>query len=64
MTKWEYKTLKFGAKGFFGGKVDVEELGVELNQLGERGWELISVFDANAVDGVSRDIVAVLKRSA
>lgn len=60
---WEYKTIKFDAKGFLGGVVDVETLDHELNQLGQLGRELVSIFDTNmVVHGTTREIVATLKR--
>ncbi len=62
--KWEYRTVMFAASGWFlGGKLDGEKFNSHLNQLGEEGWELVSVFDTNVQGGGSRDIVAVLKRS-
>lgn len=61
--KWEYTTVMFEASGWFvGGALDGEKFNNRLNQLGEEGWELVSVFDTNAQGGRSRDIVAVLKR--
>ncbi len=63
MQKWEYKTIKTEAKGLLGGVVDISGFDVLLNQLGSQGWDLVSVFDTNmAVNGASREIVAVLKR--
>ena len=62
--KWEYRTVMFEASGWFlGGKLDGEKFNTHLNQLGEEGWELVSVFDTNVQGGGSRDIVAVLKRA-
>jgi hypothetical protein len=61
--KWEYTTVMFEASGLFvGGALDGEKFNNRLNQLGEEGWELVTVFDTNAQGGRSRDIVAVLKR--
>lgn len=62
MQRWEYKTLKVEAKGWLGGKLDAEELTRELNALGRDGWELVSITDLNMVDGMTRQVVAVLKR--
>lgn len=63
MQKWEYRTVKVDAKGMLGGVVDVQELDQLLNQLGQQGWNLVSVFDTNMmVHGTSREIVAVFKR--
>jgi len=62
MQKWEYKTIKASAKGLLGGVVDTSAFDVLLNQLGQQGWNLVSVFDTNMIDGTSREIVAVFKR--
>ncbi len=62
--QWEYITLVFGAKGFLmGGKLDAELLNRRLNELGQEGWELVSVFDTNMFEGGTRDVYAILKRS-
>lgn len=47
MDRWEYKTLKIATRGFAGGKLDEIEFERELNELGEKGWELVSCFDTN-----------------
>ncbi|HKB02455.1 MAG TPA: DUF4177 domain-containing protein [Gemmataceae bacterium] len=61
--KWEYLTVKFAASGFFlGGKLDGDTFNAKLNELGQEGWELVSVFDTNMSRGQTRDVVAVLKR--
>jgi hypothetical protein len=61
--KWEYMTLVFAATGFFlGGKLDGKKLNDRLNELGEEGWELVSVFDTNMLEGTTRDVYAILKR--
>jgi hypothetical protein len=59
---WEYKTLKLGTKGFFGGKVEDTKLEKALNDLGRQDWELVSIFATSQAQGQSRDVVAVLKR--
>jgi hypothetical protein len=61
--KWEYLTVMLAAKGFWlGGKLDGEAFTGKLNELGEQGWELVSVFDTTMYDGETRDVVAVFKR--
>ena len=45
-----------------GGKLDGQKFNDRLNQLGEEGWELVSVCDTNVIQGGTRDVVAVLKR--
>jgi len=52
--QWEYRTLKQHAQQGWGGEFDAAELDRRLNELGEHGWELVSVLDTN--------LVAVLKR--
>src|SRR4051812_31252222 len=43
--KWQYTTLSIPATGVFvGGNVDLGKFTAHLNQLGEVGWELVSVF--------------------
>lgn len=60
---WEYTTfmLRTGG-GWLGGSLDGQKLTDKLNELGSKGWELVSVFDTNMLQGVTRDVVAVLKR--
>jgi Domain of unknown function (DUF4177) len=62
--KWEYLTVMFKATGFWrGGKLDGDAFNSKLNELGEQGWELVSVFDTNMSEGETRDVVAVFKRA-
>jgi len=46
--KWQYKTVKLELKGLHGGKLDEVDLDHELNDLGQQGWELVSVVLAQA----------------
>ncbi len=63
MMKWEYMTLTLPAGGLFvGGKIDAQQLTERLNELGSEGWELVSVFDTNMLEGKTRDVFAILKR--
>jgi hypothetical protein len=59
--KWGYKILHTDAKGFLGSKV-VDEPGLEqkLNQLGEKGWELVTVQQLTG----SSTTVHVFKRAS
>lgn len=63
---WEYKTIQmdFDSGTFFsqGGHFDSEAFSTALNRLGWEGWELVSIFDTNNVQGATRFVVAVLKR--
>jgi len=62
MDRWEYKTVKFVPGGFFGGKLDTEEFNIELDKLGNDGWELVSCFDTSQHEGSSREVITVFKR--
>jgi Domain of unknown function (DUF4177) len=63
---WEYQNVSFNfdAAAFIsqGGLFDSEQFNFELNRLGWDGWELVSVFDTNQVQGGTRYVVAVFKR--
>jgi hypothetical protein len=61
--KWEYLSVAFAATGFWvQGKLDGDAFNERLNQLGQKGWELVSVFDTNVGGGGTRDVFAVFKR--
>jgi hypothetical protein len=60
--KWEYKTIKLRATGFFGGKFDEAQFDRMINDLGAQGWELTAAFDTNEGYGNTRDVVAIFKR--
>lgn len=62
MNKWEYKTIKFGTRGFTGGILELDDFDYELNNLGQQGWELVSCFDTNQGHGATREVIAVFKR--
>lgn len=63
---WEYQTLVFDFTGeaFIsqGGLFNAEKFNYELNRWGWDGWELVSVFDTNRVQGGTKYVVAVVKR--
>ncbi|MBA4064618.1 MAG: DUF4177 domain-containing protein [Isosphaera sp.] len=63
--KWEYRTVMIAAEGnWFGTGVNLDGrvFNDKLNELGEDGWELVSVFDTNKLQGRTQDVVAVFKR--
>ncbi len=62
MEKYEYKTLTYDTKGFWGGAVDVSQFQYELNALGDDGWELISSLSTTQSGGSSKGIVCIFKR--
>lgn len=62
MKKFEYDVLDVPTEGWFGGKVDFEELSTKLNELGKQGWEVVSTTDTNMWRGASRGLIIILKR--
>lgn len=64
MQFWEYELLKIEPGGFFGGKVDANDLLNRLSEMGKKGWELASTFETNVSNGGSRDVVLIFKRPA
>lgn len=62
--RWEYLTLKCRTDtGFFTGtNFDTETFDDQLNALGAKGWELVSIFEINRHEGGSKFVNAVLKR--
>ena len=62
MATWEYETIMLNTSGWTGGKVDHDKLKGELNRLGSAGWELVSGFDTNMMNGATRELVLILKR--
>jgi len=61
MEKYEYYTYVYNTEGWFGGTVNVDRLGTEINRLGNLGWELVSSVPTNQ-DGYTRRIVCIFKR--
>ncbi len=62
MKKFEYKVLDVPTKGWFGGKVDYQELANSLNSAGKEGWEVVSMANTNMYNNASRSVIIVLKR--
>lgn len=62
MDKYEYKTLTYDTKGFWGGSVDAGQFQSELNILGNDGWELVSSISTTQSYGSSKSIVCIFKR--
>jgi hypothetical protein len=66
MVNWEYTVIpvktRIHSNSFQGGNKPVmEDVQNDLNSLGKKGWELVSVQDVNLADG-RRFTVAYLKR--
>lgn len=62
MERYEYKTLMYDTKGFWGGLVDENQFQNELNTLGYDGWELVSSISTTQSYGSSKSIVCIFKR--
>ena len=60
--KWEYEVIEISEGSFFTGKMKVADFKKSLNELGEQGWELVSIT-SNKDAGMGNSI-AVLKRKA
>lgn len=62
MEQYEYKTLAYDTKGFWGGTLDTEQFERELNCLGSEGWEMVSSLSTTQTYGSSKSVVCVFKR--
>ncbi len=62
MQKLEYTTLEVPTKGFWGYKIDHEALTAQLNELGWKGWEVVTLSNTNLHQGSSKGMLIILKR--
>lgn len=62
--KWEYRTVKLEAEGWFDRQVNFELLDSKLNGIGEEGWELVSVIYVINSGSFTNCVIAFLKRPA
>ncbi|MBP3886054.1 MAG: DUF4177 domain-containing protein [Cellulosilyticum sp.] len=62
MERYEYYTMTYETKGFWGGKVEVNEFQNELNRLGDAGWELVSSVATTQGQGTTKYVVCIFKR--
>lgn len=61
--RWEYMVLDSRVTNFFQPNLDGVALTSRLNELGEQGWEVVSMSAMEMTDGRTRDMVIVLKRA-
>ena len=61
MKKFEYKVLDIPTKGLFGYKVDYSTLTNQLNELGSKGWEVVSMNAMPMSSGTTHGVI-ILKR--
>jgi len=62
MKRYEYKTIVIDAKGFWGGKIGVDEFDRTLNFMGREGWRLVQQTASNQSYGNTRYIICVFER--
>ncbi|MCL2475594.1 DUF4177 domain-containing protein [Candidatus Bathycorpusculum sp.] len=62
MKRYEYQTKVIDAKGWNGGKVNIEDLDKVLNELGSQGWRLVEKTASNEGMGNTRYILCVFER--
>lgn len=58
MKRWEYKIINIRSENY---RLDPAQ-DVQLNQLGEEGWELVSITSINFKSGATDHIGMVFKR--
>ncbi len=64
MKKYEYKVIKTKQDGFWNPKLSAESVELELNKLGQEGWELVSAMDTAIGHGTTNEIVMFFKRES
>lgn len=58
MTRWEYRIINVRSESY---RLD-PNAAVELNRLGDEGWELVSISSVNFKSGATDNIAMVFKR--
>ena len=61
MKRFEYKSVKMEPKSIWSGEISIEDIDIELNNLGCEGWELVNVQDL-AFAGSSYSYLYTFKR--
>jgi selenocysteine lyase/cysteine desulfurase len=59
VTQWEYKIINIRSENY---RLDPNSA-TQLNQLGEEGWELVSITSVNFKTGATDNIAMVFKRA-
>ena len=63
MDKFQYKTMKFKpGRGFKAGTFDHIEIDIQLNLLGQGGWELVTSQNILVGFGTTKEILMTFKR--
>jgi hypothetical protein len=58
MAKWEYRIINIRSENY---RLDPNAV-VEMNRLGDEGWELVSLTSVNFKTGATDNIAMVFKR--
>lgn len=59
MTRWEYKIINIRSENY---RLDPNS-SLELNKLGQEGWELVGLTSVNFKSGATDNIAMVFKRT-
>lgn len=62
MKKFEYKTVEINPTGTWSSKFDIVEIDKILNDMGNQGWELVSMEDRNIGYGTTGCFYYTFKR--
>ncbi len=62
MLKHEYKVIEVKPGGFWGTKLEPADIEIQLNKLGEEGWELLNSLDTNEYQGGTKKLLFIFKR--
>lgn len=58
MTRWEYKVINVRSENY---RLDPNS-SIELNKLGQEGWEMVGLTSVNFKSGATDNIAMVFKR--
>ena len=62
-SRWEYTILDVGVSSFWlGPDLDGDALTAKLNELGDQGWEAVSLTGMSLGQGRTKDLIIILKR--
>lgn len=59
MTRWEYKIINIRSENY---RLD-PNASIELNKLGQDGWEMVGLTSVNFKSGATDNIAMVFKRA-
>lgn len=62
MQQFEYKIYRIARKSLWNNKVDYEAIEKELNELGSKGWEVVSSTNSQLYENKLTGTFIILKR--